>query len=300
MASSAGGTGGVFCALVPCRTFVWAPHVWCRIFGWAGHDTSARHGGTVEVNGGDEPELDAPIDSDFLLRFLRVRKFNVDAALQTIRKYYRVRTECGSVFLDFLPSKVSPEARALITVMPEKDVYGRRILYINVGEWTPEMTFSEFQKALMICVEHLASDPVTQTLGVVLLLDYDGFTIDKMLGVSIGRLKKILEYFQDCAPMRLKAVHILNQSYTFDFICGQFFLASLLSREKFKLHGENYQKLHEEISPSVLPEKYGGTGPPLDFEGFWRQLELDDKLFIANNQYGYSWTTAEDEFQTGT
>ncbi|KAL3224614.1 hypothetical protein MRX96_026413 [Rhipicephalus microplus] len=245
----------------------------------------------------DEPELDAPIESDFLLRFLRVRKFNVDAALQTIRKYYRVRTECGSVFLDFLPSKVSPAARALITVMPEKDVYGRCILYINVGEWTPEMTFSEFQKALMICVEHLASDPVTQTLGVVLLLDYNGFTIDKMLGVSIGRLKEILEYFQGCIVNA--ALHLccsvrpvkypmgtIYAGGVLTLIASLLFLASLLSREKFKLHGENYEKLHEKIPPSVLPEKYGGTVPPLDCERFWRQLELKDELFIANNQYG--------------
>lgn len=52
MASSAGGTRGVFCALVRCRTFVWAPRVRCRMFGWAGHDTSARHRATAEIDGG--------------------------------------------------------------------------------------------------------------------------------------------------------------------------------------------------------------------------------------------------------
>ncbi|KAH7976795.1 hypothetical protein HPB52_019726 [Rhipicephalus sanguineus] len=52
MGSSAGGTRGVFCALVQCRTFVWSPRVWCHTFGWAGHDTSARHRATVEVSGG--------------------------------------------------------------------------------------------------------------------------------------------------------------------------------------------------------------------------------------------------------
>ncbi|XP_049271925.1 uncharacterized protein LOC119394730 [Rhipicephalus sanguineus] len=166
----------------------------------------------------EEPELNARIDSDFLLRFLRVRKYNVDAAMQTIRNYYKIRTTCGPVFRDFLPTKISSAARALLTVMPEKDVHGRRIFFVNVGGWTPEIPFSEFQKALTICLEHLASDPVTQTLGLVLLVDYSGFTVDKMLCVSVGLLKKALEYFQDCMPMRLKAAHILNQSYTFDFL----------------------------------------------------------------------------------
>ncbi|KAL1476066.1 hypothetical protein MTO96_036796 [Rhipicephalus appendiculatus] len=249
----------------------------------------------------DEPELNARIDSDFLLRFLRVRKFNVDAALQTIRNYYNIRTACGPVFLDFLPTKVSSAARELFTVMPEKDIHGRRILFINAGEWTPEIPFPEFQKALMICLEHLASDPVTQTLGVVLLVDYNGFTIDKMLSVSVGLLKKVLEYFQDCMPMRLKAAHILNQSYTFDFlfVIVKPVIKKKLS-ERFNLHGDNYEKLHEEIPASALPEKYGGTGPPLDCKAFWRQLEAEDELFAAYNQYGYSRTTPDDNFQTET
>ncbi|KAH7955678.1 hypothetical protein HPB52_002850 [Rhipicephalus sanguineus] len=52
MASSAGGTRGVFCALVRCRTFVWALRVRCRMFCWAGHDTSSRHRATVEIDSG--------------------------------------------------------------------------------------------------------------------------------------------------------------------------------------------------------------------------------------------------------
>lgn len=49
--SSAASTSGVFCAFVWCRTFIWAPHVWCHMSGSVGRDTSARHHGTVEVNG---------------------------------------------------------------------------------------------------------------------------------------------------------------------------------------------------------------------------------------------------------
>lgn len=60
MASSAGGTDGVFCAFAPCRTFVWAPCVWCHMFSRAIHDTSARHGGTAEVDGGAWCDLNSP------------------------------------------------------------------------------------------------------------------------------------------------------------------------------------------------------------------------------------------------
>ncbi|XP_065307312.1 alpha-tocopherol transfer protein-like isoform X1 [Dermacentor albipictus] len=248
----------------------------------------------------DEPELNSRKDDDFLLRFLRVRKYNVDAAMQTIRNYYKIRTACGPVYCDFLPSKVPSAGRALFMVMPEKDVHGRPIVFVNIGQWIPsELSASEFQKAWTICMEHLASDPVTQVLGVVLLIDYNGFTIEKLLSVSIGLVKKALEYVQDCMPMRLKAIHILNQSYAFDvlYMIVRPVIKSKLA-ERFHLYGENYDKLHEEISPSVLPKEYGGQGPPLDYEAFWKRVDAEEELFAANNQYGYTRPTGEDDFPT--
>ncbi|XP_049525259.1 alpha-tocopherol transfer protein-like [Dermacentor silvarum] len=248
----------------------------------------------------DEPEFNSKKDDAFLLRFLRVRKYNVDAAMQTIRNYYKIRTACGPIYCDFLPSKVPSAARKLCMVMPEKDVHGRPILFMNIGQWIPsELPFSEYQKAWTICLEHMASDPVTQVLGVALLLDYNGFSIDKMLSVSLGLLKKAWEYVQDCMPMRLKAIHVLNQSYTFDvlYTLVRPIMKTKLA-ERFQLYGESYDRLHEEIPSSVLPEEYGGQGPPLDYEAFWRRVDAEEELFAANNQFGYTRPTGEDDFPT--
>ncbi|KAH6930574.1 hypothetical protein HPB50_014740 [Hyalomma asiaticum] len=205
--------------------------------------------------------------------------------MQTIRNYYNIRTGCSPVFVDFSPTKVPPAARKLMAVMPEKDIYGRRIIALSVGDWiSSELPYGEWQKALTICLEHLASDPVTQILGVVLLLDYNGFTIDKMLCVSVGLLKKCVQYVQDCMPMRLKAVHVLNQSHTFDVLMIVRPLIKSKLSERVRLHGDNFEKLHEEVPPSALPEKYGGRGPPLDFEAFWRRLDAEEEVFAENNQ----------------
>ncbi|KAH9369062.1 hypothetical protein HPB48_002592 [Haemaphysalis longicornis] len=74
-----------------------------------------------------EPGLDANTDVAFLLRFLRVRKYNVDLALQTLRKYYSNRAACPSIYREFLPSKAPAAARKLLMVLPDKDVHGRPI-----------------------------------------------------------------------------------------------------------------------------------------------------------------------------
>ncbi|XP_037573176.1 alpha-tocopherol transfer protein-like [Dermacentor silvarum] len=250
----------------------------------------------------DEPELNSRKDDEFLLRFLRVRKYNVDAAMQTIRNYYKIRTACGPIYSDFLPSKVPSAARTLCMVMPEKDVHGRPIVFMNIAQWIPsELPFSEYQKAWTICMEYIASDPVAQVLGVVLLLDFNEYTIDKILCVRIGLLKKAVEYLQDCMPMRLKAMHIVNQSYAFDML---YMLVRPVMKskliERFHLYGKSYDRLHEEIPSSVLPEEYGGQGPPLDYEAFWRRVDAEEELFAANNQFGYTRSTGDDNFPTDT
>ncbi|KAH7945057.1 hypothetical protein HPB49_005645 [Dermacentor silvarum] len=216
----------------------------------------------------DEPELNSRKDDEFLLRFLRVRKYNVDAAMQTIRNYYKIRTACGPIYSDFLPSKVPSAARTLCMVMPEKDVHGRPIVFMNIAQWIPsELPFSEYQKAWTICMEYIASDPVAQ----------------------------------DCMPMRLKAMHIVNQSYAFDML---YMLVRPVMKskliERFHLYGKSYDRLHEEIPSSVLPEEYGGQGPPLDYEAFWRRVDAEEELFAANNQFGYTRSTGDDNFPTDT
>lgn len=236
-----------------------------------------------------EEELRANKDPKFLLRFLRVRKYNVDGALQTIRNYYKNRASCVSIFRDFLPRKAPPAGRNLMMVMPEKDVHGRPIILCKPGVWMPnELPYVDLQCTWLICMEHIAADPAAQILGVVLLVDYAEFTPDKILSLSIGLIRRALEYIQDCMPMRMKAVHIVRQSYAFDlfFALIKPFIRAKLA-ERFRFHGENFEKLHEEISPKTLPEEYGGQGPPVDHDAFWKLVDAEEKDFAAANRFGY-------------
>ncbi|KAL1476067.1 hypothetical protein MTO96_036797 [Rhipicephalus appendiculatus] len=76
-----------------------------------------------------------------------------------------------------------------------------KLSWLVSGEWIPsELPFPELHKAWAICADYVASDPVTQVLGVVLLFDFRGFTIDKLFSVNIGLVKKSLEYVQVTEP----------------------------------------------------------------------------------------------------
>ncbi|KAH8024163.1 hypothetical protein HPB51_021784 [Rhipicephalus microplus] len=244
-----------------------------------------------------EPDLNANRDEEFLLRFLRVRKYNVESALQTIKNYYRNKASSDSLYRDFLPCTVPAAARQLVMILPDKDVFGRPVLLLKPGKrnvrassWmTNEVSYLDLHRAGLFCLEQLARDPAAQVLGIVLLIDFGGFTVDKLLFASVSLLRKGLDYLQDCMPVRLKVAHNVKQSYAFDVFHALVrpFIKQKLA-ERIRLHGYNFENIHKEISPMALPEEYGGGRPPLDPEECWKALDADKDYFEASSRYGYA------------
>ncbi|KAL1422157.1 hypothetical protein MTO96_022372 [Rhipicephalus appendiculatus] len=130
------------------------------------------------------------------------------------------------------------------------------------GSWvTDEVSYLDLHRAGLFCLEHLARDPAAQVAGIALLVDYGGFTMDKLLYVSISLVRRGLQYMQ------------------------------------LRLHGHNFENLHKEISPMALPEEYGGQRPPLDPEECWKAVDADKDYFVACSRYGYA-TNDEDDHPT--
>ncbi|XP_077563685.1 alpha-tocopherol transfer protein-like [Haemaphysalis longicornis] len=161
---------------------------------------------------------------------------------------------------------------------------------LRLRSWVSEQSsYVEGHRAIMLCLENLAKDPVTQTLGLTILFDYEGTTVDKVLRLEIGLIRRLMEYLQECTPMRLKVAHNVRQGPAFDML---FALVRLLLKKKFverlRLHGVKFDDLHKDLSPDVLPKEYGGQAPPLDFDGFWKGLESHDDDYRKDSSYGYT------------
>ncbi|KAH7952475.1 hypothetical protein HPB52_023632 [Rhipicephalus sanguineus] len=156
------------------------------------------------------------------------------------------------------------------------------------GTWNPcEVTHAVFQRACLMCLELMTSDPSAQTLGLVLLLDCHDFRVENALYLKPGLIKKGLEYVQDSMPSRLKAFHVVRQTQAFDILYGIMkpFLKTKLTR---RFHGENFESLHKDISPEQLPAQFGGQAPPLDYDAFWNKMDELEDAFKGDNYYGYS------------
>ncbi|KAL1422162.1 hypothetical protein MTO96_022376 [Rhipicephalus appendiculatus] len=174
-------------------------------------------------------------------------------------------------------------------ILPSKDVLGRPVLLHKPGLLPLDRdAYDMGRKALLLCLEWIAADPISQTTGMTFIVDSAGFSLDRLFYCNLGNIRRFLEYLQDCMPIRLTAFHVVHESKAIDFLYGVLrpFLKRKLT-ERLHFHGTNYENLLKEIPPKTLPKECGGEVDSLDFEGFWNQLDQEEALFVENNRFGY-------------
>lgn len=95
--------------------------------------------------------------------------------------------------------------------------------------------------------------------------------------------------FQTSFPMKVHAIHIVNQSWVFDTIFNLFkpFLNEWM-KEKIFFHGDNMIGLHEHIEPKHLPSRYGGVHPDYNYNDWIRWFEKTDKIREELQSLGYT------------
>ncbi|XP_077559814.1 alpha-tocopherol transfer protein-like [Haemaphysalis longicornis] len=238
----------------------------------------------------DEPNLYSRMDDEFLLRFLRTKKFKVDVALRTIRNYYRHRRESPEIFQGLRPSKLRHVYQANGQMrLAHRDPEGRPIFVLRIGCWKPcEYDYYQLRKANMLCLEDICLDPAVQVNGLVCILDCRGWGLQHLLAFPISQVRKTIDLLQDCLPARFKAVHVVYQPSVFNvfFSLAKPFLTSK-NINRILIHGSDMSSLHRHLPPSILPEEYGGMDGPFDNTKYCQGLYDRDEGFVQDMQYGY-------------
>jgi len=241
-----------------------------------------------------ETDLHCPLENDdWLVMFLRPTKFYPESALKLIKNYYNYKLKYSDLFKDLLPSNETNVFRQnVITVLPYRDQFGRRIVIIHYGKkWNyKKCSLTEIMKAVFLLVEISIQEPLTQVAGNIFIFDMDGMTLQHTWQFTPLYAKQMLDWLQDCVPTRVKNLHIVNQPYVFKVV---FALFKPILREKLKsrveFHGNDMNSLHRFISPECLPPVYGGSNeetiPSMD--AYLQLLLANEKLFKAVNSYGY-------------
>ncbi|XP_041980353.1 alpha-tocopherol transfer protein-like [Aricia agestis] len=241
-----------------------------------------------------ETTLAVPVDDDeFLLKFLRPTKFYAESAFKKMQAYYKFRQSHPHYCQNLMPSAIRLAFKhSTVSILSPRDEDGRRVMVVESGErWDPrQVSLTEVFRGIQLGLEAAMVEPRTQVCGVVVIMDMKGLTFSHIMQFSPMFASALLDWIQDCIPIRLKAVHIVNQPYIFRVLFAMFkpFLREKL-RSRIFFHGSDKQSLLQHVDPASVMTRFGGSLPDDEVSGevMWEMLHHYEENFKKVNAYGY-------------
>jgi hypothetical protein len=147
-----------------------------------------------------QEQIKSKLNSDFIIRFLRVAKYDYGRTQRLIESYWTNRTHCREFFdsRQFKSEKLSNLATSGICVpLPYLDDLKRRVVLFRPGKWdTTKYQHEDIAKYLLRCFEVLCEDPLSQIHGLVVFIDADGLSRNHLACISRNVFKKFSKIIQ--------------------------------------------------------------------------------------------------------
>lgn len=218
-------------------------------------------------------------DEKILLRFLYYADFDVTAAFQKMKSWFKLKFDNPNWFASQVLTDRQNLAmsRDVHCILQDRDPKGRRVYVLKlgnvvVGECEPWENFQVDDLWLELAMD----EEETQKNGLVYIFDMKGLTL-KYLRYFTPTNCKVASTKAENLPVRKLEYHVVNSGFllnsmvtiVFPFLSGS-------TKENIFFHKSNWPSLHKHVPPEILPEEYGGKLPPLDYQHL--------RNYITNNR----------------
>jgi len=232
-------------------------------------------------------------DNSFLLRFLRMKKFEVSDTIKVLDKYLKIRTQNPNWFtqLDIQEPKLNKLiSDGYIFVLPQRDSKGRRMVYSKASAMDASIfTASDVMRAHLMTFEALLEDEDVQVNGVTYVFDERDVNWSHISVWTPSEVSKAFSCCERALPIRHREINFVHLPWTMSIVFQ--FAKSLLSqklRERFRTHA-NFDKLGDAVPTSILPQEAGGCVPMADMVDKWKAV-LEERrealLSLERIEYG--------------
>ncbi|KAL1518035.1 hypothetical protein ABEB36_001721 [Hypothenemus hampei] len=229
----------------------------------------------------NEDVKDCITDNNFLLRFLRVKKFSIPLAQQTLLKYLNFRKRFPGIFLNMdCRDPINNEliSGGYIVVSPVRDNNGRRVVIYNTSKFDPKKySGMHLAKAHAIVYETLLAEEDNQILGVTHVADLRGVNPSFFTLFSASDFGYLIKWGEQSIPMRHKEIHLINMPQTIKYVYD--FAKSNLSKklkQRLMVH-DSHAQLFESVGQRCFPKEMGGTCTTVSkMIDSWK-IELEEK-----------------------
>ncbi|GFT53466.1 alpha-tocopherol transfer protein-like, partial [Nephila pilipes] len=180
-----------------------------------------------------DKKLSCPTDDEFLMQFLRVRKYNVDTALGLLKNYFNLIASHPEFYDKLDKEKMNQLAGAsFINFLPFRANDGCLIVIGKMENWNPDeinvhILFCTLT-ALALCV---ASSPANQITGIRLIFDAKGYSFKQVRCFVPRYIPMVAKALRNCLPVRFKSIHIVNEAVVFQYAWS---VLKLVLSEKIK------------------------------------------------------------------
>ncbi|XP_065292349.1 alpha-tocopherol transfer protein-like [Dermacentor albipictus] len=230
---------------------------------------------------------------DLLLKFLRARKFNADRTFNSLKNFFKVRRENPGMLDDLRPSHIPFDSacrkHGLVTLSRKTDPNGRAAVLFRFGAWNTDIcSLNDYFRVCVVHALHIVIQEPFQVKGVVVVLDLKGLGPYHFAHYTPSNMRKFFTLVQDCFPLRIKGVYIINSPLIFQFffaVAKRLMKAKLLQRTCFIEN--DLDKLKSLVPDDVIPEELGGTNESYDYDVMEEDLLREEEFFQNMNSYGY-------------
>jgi len=202
------------------------------------------------------------IDDDFLEQFVRVKKYDAKVANASLHNYLhrRIHTYPHVYLIDDPRSFGIGNDIGAIRFLSRTDQHNRKIIVVRAGNWDPNAIniTTGLNQLLFFFDEAIRAFPCVSKEGIVIILDLKKVGYKQISQVTPSVLYMGVRLFVDSIPVKYKAMHVINLNV---FMLALFTTFKLLLpkklRDRVHTHG-SVDSVHETITPTILPEMYGG------------------------------------------
>jgi hypothetical protein len=238
-------------------------------------------------------------DDNFLLQFLRIRKFNVENACRSIENFFIFRRKFSKwlILNDADMERVwQLFDRGYAYPLMSRDSDGKRIIFIQVRKFdTNTFTSCDAVRLLSLIVATLIEEEETQIAGISSINDYTDASSHYFNLFSIKDIKDFAACAKNATIGREKENYFVNLPVVASFLfeVGKRALnEKLRSRLILTKNMDELTKLH--IDVSILPEEHGGTVPEKEMLDNFRALYKKRKSsIVATGTYDIDWEAVD-------
>lgn len=238
-----------------------------------------------------QPQLNARTDDWSLTCFLRGCKYKQDRARRKITNYYEMRSRVPEWFHQrdpTLPALMDLLKMGVFLPLRKKDAEGRTVVLIRAAIHDPykHKQSDVFKIGKMLVDLLLETDEIMSIYGVFAVVDLSGVSLGHALHLTPPLIKKAVHAWQDCYPVRTRSMDFINAPVYVNVVLNIFrkFMNDKL-KQRVHVHGKSISSLHKVVSPSILPEEYGGTCGTLQaLKEYWLDFAVGKRQWFLENE----------------